>query len=187
MQEKKFLESIEDGELDIAVYARSWEEGDNVTVTCDLLFAMEQAVGVFNEQKAKIERLTEEKQSLIGRKAGLDYSHNQVKEKNAELQKQVDELTNENKELWNSYHKGYQVGYEYGKQDALTSDRKEDCTVQSETSAYDKAVKDTAKGIYKEIGKDDILVVQTQEYGEIEVVPIERLKEIIKKKGVEVE
>lgn len=60
MQEKKFLESIEDGELDIAVYARSWEEGDNITVTCDLLFAMEQAVGVFNEQKAKIEQLTEE-------------------------------------------------------------------------------------------------------------------------------
>lgn len=92
MGEKKFLESIEDSELDIAVYARSWEEGDNVTVTCDLLFAMEQAVGVFNEQKAEIERLTEEKQSLIGRKAGLDYSYNQVKEKNAELQKQVDEL-----------------------------------------------------------------------------------------------
>ena len=64
MGEKKFLESIEDSELDIAVYARSWEEGDNVTVTCDLLFAMEQAVGVFNEQKAEIERLTEEIKSI---------------------------------------------------------------------------------------------------------------------------
>lgn len=50
-----------------------------------------------------------------------------------------------------------------------------------------QTVKDTLEEIYKEIGKGDILIVQTQEYGEIEVVPIERLKEIIKKKGVEVE
>ena len=51
----------------------------------------------------------------------------------------------------------------------------------------ERAVKDTAKEIYEEIDKSDILIVQTQEYGEIEVVPIERLKEIIKQKGVEVE
>ena len=50
-----------------------------------------------------------------------------------------------------------------------------------------QAEKDTAKEIYQEIDKSDILVVQTQEYGEIEVVSIERLKEIIKQKGVEVE
>lgn len=50
-----------------------------------------------------------------------------------------------------------------------------------------QAVKDTAKEIYDEIGDSDILVVETQEYGEIEVVPIERLKEIVKSKGVEVE
>ena len=50
-----------------------------------------------------------------------------------------------------------------------------------------QAVKDTAKDIYKGIGKDDILVVETQEYGEIEVVPLERLQEIIKSKGVGVE
>lgn len=48
---------------------------------------------LFAEQKAEIERLTEENQSLIGRKAGLDYSYNQIKEKNAELQKQVDKLS----------------------------------------------------------------------------------------------
>ena len=47
--------------------------------------------------------------------------------------------------------------------------------------------KDTAKEIYGEIGDSDILVVETQEYGEIEVVPMERLKEIIKSKGVEVD
>ena len=104
MGEKKFLESIEDGELDIAVYARSWEEGDNVTVTCDLLFAMEQAVGVFNEQKVKIERLKAtgllreneqlkkdlQRKELLRQKAVLYAEEKQAK--NAELQKQVDEL-----------------------------------------------------------------------------------------------
>jgi len=45
----------------------------------------------------------------------------------------------------------------------------------------------TAKEIYGEIDDSDILVVETQEYGEIEVVSMERLKEIIKSKGVEVE
>jgi hypothetical protein len=65
---------------------------------------------------------------------------------NEDLQKQVDELQvlvngyivdqgiwlsrndyleKENKELYDSYHKGYAVGYEYGKQDALTADRAE--------------------------------------------------------------
>ena len=104
MGEKKFLESIEDGELDIAVYARSWEEGDNVTVTCDLLFAMEQAVGVFNEQKVKIERLTEWKDKLQDTKDELEQQlidtgfkeyceeNKRLTDENAELQKQVDEL-----------------------------------------------------------------------------------------------
>ena len=36
-----------------------------------------------------------------------------------------DYLEKENKELYDSYHKGYAVGYEYGKQDALTADRAE--------------------------------------------------------------
>ena len=36
-----------------------------------------------------------------------------------------DYLEKENKELYDSYHKGYKVGYEYGKQDALSADRAE--------------------------------------------------------------
>lgn len=36
-----------------------------------------------------------------------------------------DALEKENKSLWDSYHKGYAVGYEYGKQDALSADRAE--------------------------------------------------------------
>ena len=54
--------------------------------------AVKNSEKIFAEQKAEIERLTEEKQDIIGRKAGLEYSYNQVKEKNSELQKQVDEL-----------------------------------------------------------------------------------------------
>jgi hypothetical protein len=36
-----------------------------------------------------------------------------------------DALEKENKSLWDSYHQGYKVGYEYGKQDALSADRAE--------------------------------------------------------------
>ena len=54
-------------------------------------------------------------------------------------------------------------------------------------ASLQQAVKDTAKEIYSEIGDDDILVISTQEYGKIEVVPLERLQEIVKGKGVEVE
>ena len=86
-------------------------------------------------------------------------------EREVELQKQVDE----------AYQQGFSDGNAYEtKMDELAL-------------KYEQAVKDTAKEIYKEIGKGDILVVQTQEYGEIEVVSMERLKEIVKSKGVEVE
>ena len=42
-------------------------------------------------------------------------------------------LEKENKELWDSYHKGYAVGYAYGKQDALSADRPEAKTANEET------------------------------------------------------
>lgn len=50
-----------------------------------------------------------------------------------------------------------------------------------------QTVKYTAKEICGEIEESDILIVGTQEYGEIEVVSIERLNEIFRSKGVEVE
>lgn len=53
--------------------------------------------------------------------------------------------------------------------------------------ALENKGKDTAKEIYGEIEESDILIVGTQEYGEIEVVSIERLNEIFRSKGVEVE
>jgi hypothetical protein len=61
------------------------------------------------------------------------------------------------------------------------------CPLISVETVQQQAVKDTAKEIYQEIDKSDILVVKTQEYGEIEVVSLERLKEIVESKGVEVE
>ena len=125
---------------------------------------------LINRQKAEIERLTEERKTA--NKHDLMYWFNAYKEcvadyeeygiKNAELQKQVDELKERAKiDLENEKN--------WGK-------------IQTK-----QAVKDTAKEIYGEINDSDILVVQTQEYGEIEVVPLERLQEIIKSKGVEVE
>ena len=72
--------------------------------------------------------------------------------------------------------------------DELTEERE---NMQAEIIATEEArlqaVKSTAKEIYSEIGDDDILVISTQEYGKIEVVPLERLQEIVKGKGVEVE
>ena len=125
------------------------------------------------EQKAEIERLTEENAILkgnppilVGRSLGKTIrakllAFDKMKEQNAELQKQVDEL-----ETTNGQAMAYIEGLEY---------------------ELKQAVKDTAREIYGEIDDSDILVVETQEYGEIEVVPMERLKEIIKSKGIEVE
>ena len=178
----EYERKLADGELDIASYARSWEEGDNRTVTCDLLNAMEQAVALFNKQKAEIERLTEERNEYKGlyetmyRKwsdlsdkefncDALRKEKNEYFDKAVELQKQVDEL----------------------KEDIAEKDSVIDNLIKERPSIEKYAVKDTAKEIYDDIDKSDILVVQTQEYGEIEVVPIERLQEIVKSKGVEVE
>ena len=59
---------------------------------------------------------------------GVDATSDKLVNKDAiikDLQNKVDELSKENKELWDSYHKGYAVGYEYGKQDAKSADRAE--------------------------------------------------------------
>lgn len=76
-----------------------------------------------NEYATKIEELTTINEGL----------QKQVDELKAELNGYItdqkiwlarnDYLEKENKELHDSYHKGYAVGYEYGKQDALTADR----------------------------------------------------------------
>ena len=124
------------------------------------------------EQKEEIERLTER---LDYFQKSSDYHEGNQKEleaKNAELQKQVDELTKENKWLTKENEELYN--------DNTT-------LIAGSILQKEQVEKDTANEIYQEIDKSDILVVETQEYGEIEVVPMERLKEIIKSKGAEVE
>lgn len=61
------------------------------------------------DQKAEIERLTEENGQLKGYNSGLEYE-------NAELQKQVDELKEQNAQLSEmaDYDKGHKEGYEHG-------------------------------------------------------------------------
>ena len=132
-------------------------QSENANLKSELKKELAEHEEFTKKAKAEIERLTEEKTQSAETAV-------EVLEQNLELQKQVDELTAFKTEAisMSLYGKGRKDGEEV-------------------------AVKDTAKEIYKEIGKGDILVVQTQEYGEIEVVPIERLKEIIKQKGVEVE
>lgn len=75
-------------------------------------------------------RFTKEK---LCHKANAKQSLDLIHRQNAKIER----LTEENKRFWDRYHRGYKVGYEYGKQDTLTSDRKEDCTVQSETTECD--------------------------------------------------
>lgn len=140
---------------------------------------MKRIVQEHTEQKAEIERLTEENDILkgnppilVGRSLGKTiraklFAFDKMKGENAELQKQVDELKARNMsemiDLFNN------------ETDRLIE------------KAHQQAVKDTAREIYDEIDDSDILVLETQEYGEIEVVPMERLQEIIKNRGVEVE
>lgn len=131
---------------------------------------------VIKEQKAEIERLTKDK-SFATRKMM------ESKAKAVELQKQVDELTEryleESKERceFEQKYKKIQHAHNIG----LGTQR------SHWGKKVEQAVKDTAKEIYGEIEKSDILIVDTQEYGEIEVVSIERLNEIFRSKGVEVE
>lgn len=133
------------------------------------------------EQKAEIERLTKlagdkELKAIIAQNCILN-------EQNDELQKQVDELEQRYLDESKERCKFEQL---YGKKC-----HEHNIGLGVQRNAWEKkvqqAVKDTAKEIYCEIDGSDILVVNTQEYGEIEVVPMERLKEIVKSKDVEVE
>ena len=46
---------------DLEYYLNTWEEGDNITVTCDLLNAIESALNVIKESKG--EKQNEERKS----------------------------------------------------------------------------------------------------------------------------
>lgn len=160
MGEKKFLESIEDGELDIAVYARSWEEGDNVTVTCDLLFAMEQAVGVLNEQRAEIERLTriaEYQQNCNTER----YRIIQEKDKTiAEQKTEIAQLKKE-KERWKDREKSFVNYFEKAKKE-ITEMRKKYDSQQAREATIDEFVLNFRKEIERlYLNEVDIFVKAT--------------------------
>ena len=55
---------------------------------------------------------------------------------------------------------------------------KGDCGLRNRCEHITQAVKDASKKIMNDISSD-ILIVNTKEYGNIEVVPVERLQEII--------
>ena len=153
------------------------------------------------KQKAEIERLTER---LDYFQKSSDYHEGNQKEleaKNAELQKQVYDWVRVHDEQLHCMqvltikNNNLQKQVDELEQELEKAYEIERANIQAEIAEAGASchwcksvtVKNTAKKIYQEIDKSDILVVETQEYGEIEVVPIERLKEIIKSKGVEVE
>jgi predicted nuclease with TOPRIM domain len=126
------------------------------------------------EQKAEIEQLTEEKQSLIGRNAGLCYSNNQLKDKTVKLQKQVNILN-----------------------DRLAKTTEAIDTALYVSDAYQEkvkqAVKDTAKEIFTELLKDENVKINVSlgQWGEpynVACVNFDTIEELAKERyGVEVE
>ena len=70
--------------------------------------------------KEKLINERENEAYLRGFEDGNDYAT-----KIEELATRNEYLEKENKELWDSYHKGYAIGYEYGKQDANAADKAE--------------------------------------------------------------
>lgn len=92
----EYERKLADGELDIASYARSWEEGDNRTVTCDLLNAMEQAVALFNKQKSEIEELKTELQKEC--QEHLAFAE-LAKKADKQQKDEIERLTEENEHL----------------------------------------------------------------------------------------
>ena len=156
----EYERKLEDGELDIAVYARSFEDGDNITVTCDLLNAMDQAVLAFNRQKAEIERLQDENEKQKTEIERLtEYNENlngmclEFIDKNAELQKQVDELKEERKNMQAEI-----IGLESQKEDLYFQNQNLQTYIDNHETIWkrntEQAVKDRAKEIFEAIFND---------------------------------
>jgi chromosome segregation ATPase len=192
LQDEK--ESLEKDYIELDLECRDLRtELDNISQT--LAEELAEHEEFTKKAKAEIERLTEWKDKLQDTKDELeqqliDTGFKEYCEENAELRKQVDELKEELENM-----QAVIFGLEEDKRllqkqvdelkEKLWKSKQDMMTYHSKTVA--EAVKDTAKEIYSGIGDDDILVISTQEYGKIEVVPLERLQEIIKSKGVEVE
>ena len=92
---------------------------------------------LINELESENEKLKQHKRELQGGQQ--------------DLTKQIAELEKENKSLYDSYHKGYKVGYEYGKQDAVSSDRAENDSCTSETTQSDYRLKQFAERLKEKV------------------------------------
>ena len=166
----EYERKLADGELDIASYARSWEEGDNRTVTCDLLNAMEQAVAVFNKQKSEIEVLKTELQ----KECQEHLAFAELAKKADEQQKaEIERLTAKNKQLDRDNKHIFKELKEVYKE------------LEDSVEEENQAVKDTAKEIFTKIDNAFSLYYP---HGQIPYsVFQETIKKLAKQKGVEVE
>ena len=136
--------------------------------------------------KAEIERIAKEKKSdaMLLYASGL--ACEQVKTENAELQKQVDELTAKYRNLENNYEYTHELYRQYEKQvDELTDKLGKvlleiDIDEMLVAKGVEQAVKDTAKEIFTDLLKEFSL---RKSCGNADVV----VREIATRKGVEVE
>lgn len=126
---------------------------------------LESAADIIDLLTIKVDSLTERLEDLkketdiSEQKLSKERINNaELRRKNAELERLVsgytadqeiwltrnDYLEKENKSLWNSYHKGYSAGYEYGKQDALSADRAEPVEAKPEITKSDIDLQEAA-------------------------------------------
>lgn len=90
------------------------------------------------------DKVIEENETLRNAKViyeTVDYCADDLKK----AQDRIAELEDENKSLYDSYHQGYKVGYEYGKQDAVSCDKAETDSQTSETTQSDYKLKQFAE------------------------------------------
>ena len=87
-----------------------------------------------------VEKLKKENEILRNAKVvyeTVDYCAEDLRK----AQDRIAELEKENKSLYDSYHKGYKVGYEYGKQDAISCEKAESDSRTNETTQSDYKLK----------------------------------------------
>ena len=104
-------------------------------------------LALINELESENERLQKECAGIADDYQEMGKFYYEEVEKNQQLNDRIVKLEKENTSLYDSYHKGYKVGYEHGKQDALTAEK----AIESENSEITKSESNLAKTIYQEL------------------------------------
>lgn len=177
LQNSQFKDKLESLERTVEILTRREFDEQRKTYLCGK--CQERVFNVYKEKETQISELQKQVDDWVRVHDEQLHCMQVLTIENKNLKKQVDELQENNKQLIDDGYL-YQRKYELLEYDF-------DYLKNHKDDGIRRAVKDTAKEIYGEIDDSDILTVDTQDYGEIDVVPIERLKEIIKSKGVEVE